>query len=52
LGNGPAADPYRRPFEAILDAAVVLDATTGLILAANQAATNIFGFGSPNEMVG
>ncbi len=52
MDREPAPDPSRRPFETEVGGAVVLDATTGLILAANQAATKIFGFGSPQEMVG
>ena len=52
MDRDPAPDPYRRLFETEVDGAVVLDATTGLILATNQAAAKIFGFGSPQEMVG
>jgi len=37
LGNGPATDPYKRPFETILDGALILDATTARILLANKA---------------
>ena len=52
MGHGDHSDPYRRPFEAILDGAVIIDATTGRILVANKAAAAIFNFPSPEEMVG
>jgi len=52
LGNGPATDPYKRPFETILDGALILDATTARILLANKAAAEMFGFASPEDMVG
>ncbi|MDM7999587.1 MAG: PAS domain S-box protein, partial [Dehalococcoidia bacterium] len=52
MDHGAHSDPYGRPFEAIFEAAVILDATTGRVLLANQAAATILGFSSPDEMVG
>ena len=49
---GQTSDPYKRLFETMLDGAVVLDVTTGRIVLANKAAARIFGFPSPEEMVG
>jgi PAS domain S-box-containing protein/putative nucleotidyltransferase with HDIG domain len=52
LAKKPPADPYTRLLETQVDGAVVLDPTTGRVLTANKAAAKIFGFGSPQEMVG
>jgi len=43
---------YKHLFDATLDGIEVIDAATGRILTANQAAANIFGFPSPEQMVG
>jgi len=48
----PFDSQYKRLFETMLDGAVVLDATTARIVLANKAAARIFGFASPEEMVG
>jgi PAS domain S-box-containing protein/putative nucleotidyltransferase with HDIG domain len=52
MDREPNLDPYKRLFETMLDGAVVLDVTTGRIALANKAAAMIFGFPSPEEMVG
>lgn len=52
MDHGSTPDPYKRLFETEIDGAVVLDATTGRIVLANKAAASIFGFASPEEMVG
>jgi len=52
MDSGSDLDPYKRLFETMLDSAVVLDVTTGQIVLANKAAARIFGFPSPEEMVG
>ena len=52
MDREPNLNPYKRLFEAMLDGAVVLDVTTGRIALANKAAAIIFGFPSPEEMVG
>ncbi len=43
---------YRVIFETALDGMEIIDAETGRIVLANQAAAKIFGFGSPEEMTG
>ncbi len=43
---------YKHLFDTTLDGIEVIDAATGRILIANQAAANIFGFPSPEQMVG
>jgi len=43
---------YRNLFENTQDGVEVIDAETGRIILANQAAANMFGFDSPGEMVG
>ncbi|MBN2098835.1 MAG: PAS domain S-box protein, partial [Dehalococcoidia bacterium] len=52
MGDGPAKYSDKRSFGAILGGALVLDATTGRILQANNAAATILSFASPEEMVG
>jgi PAS domain S-box-containing protein/putative nucleotidyltransferase with HDIG domain len=43
---------YQHLFDTTLDGIEVVDAATGRVLVANQAAANIFGFATPEEMVG
>jgi len=43
---------YRAIFEGSLDGMEVIDAETGMVVTANQAMASIFGFASPEEMVG
>jgi PAS domain S-box-containing protein/putative nucleotidyltransferase with HDIG domain len=43
---------YKHLFDVTLDGIEVIEAATGRILIANQAAANIFGFASPEQMVG
>jgi PAS domain S-box-containing protein/putative nucleotidyltransferase with HDIG domain len=43
---------YKHLFDTTLDGIEVIDAATGRILIANQALANIFGFASPDQMVG
>jgi PAS domain S-box-containing protein/putative nucleotidyltransferase with HDIG domain len=43
---------YKHLFDTTLDGIEVIDAATGKILIVNQAAANIFGFASPEQMVG
>jgi len=43
---------YRVIFETALDGMEIIDAETGRIVLANQAAAKIFGFGPPEEMTG
>jgi PAS domain S-box-containing protein len=43
---------YKHLFDITLDALEVIDAETGRILLANQAAAQLFGFDSPSEMIG
>ncbi|MBN2100146.1 MAG: PAS domain S-box protein [Dehalococcoidia bacterium] len=43
---------YQHLFDSTLDGSEVIDAATGRILIANQAAASIFGFASPEQMVG
>jgi PAS domain S-box-containing protein/putative nucleotidyltransferase with HDIG domain len=43
---------YQHLFDSTLDGIEVIDAATGRILIANQAAASIFGFASPEQMVG
>jgi PAS domain S-box-containing protein len=43
---------YKHLFDTTLDGIEVIDAATGRILIANRALANIFGFASPEQMVG
>ncbi len=43
---------YKHLFEITLDGLEVIDAETGRIVLANQAAAQLFGFDSPSEMIG
>src|SRR4030042_4094519 len=43
---------YEHLFDITLDALEVIDAETGRIVLANQAAAQLFGFDSPSEMIG
>ena len=43
---------YKHLFDITLDALEVIDAETGRIVLANQAAAQLFGFDSPSEMIG
>jgi PAS domain S-box-containing protein/putative nucleotidyltransferase with HDIG domain len=43
---------YQNLFDTTLDGIEVVDGATGRILIANQAAANMFGFASPEQMVG
>lgn len=45
-------DKYRQLFDITLDALEVIDGETGRIVLANQAAAKIFGFESPQDMIG
>ena len=47
-----AEDTYRGLFDGMLDGIEVIDATTGRIVLANKVAAMLFGFDSPEDMVG
>jgi len=49
---GQSEEKYRHLFENTQDGVEVIDAETGRVVLANQAAANMFGFDSPEEMVG